>query len=320
MRVSVVIATKNRAKSIERCIASLQGQKRLPDEVIVIDASTNDDTKEVMEKVEGHMKVVYVKQEKGGLPRARNAGVKSCSGDIVVFLDDDVVLEPLYLEEMLAEYTRDGEGKVGGVTGVLTKRGHRRRSLEKFLDLMRMFFFWNALKLGRVTHIGVLSGLPRSCSYVEAFYGHNMSFRREVFSDFEFDEELEIHPLAMGEDVDFSYRVGKKYSLKVNSRAKLVHESPSSKDYKFTSEFYRCSSMMFVRNFYVIMCKNVGKSIRYKMAFLWSILGLILGRVMLHIIYPAEKKKSGLEGIADGLRLVLSGSSASSSQCEEFST
>jgi len=279
----------------------------LPDELIIVDASTSDNTRDMVDHLNCSFKIVYARQRKGGSATARNIGAKTCTGDIGMFLDDDVVLDPLYVEEIMTTYAEDREGKIGGAAGLEIKSQRARTSLEKFLHLLRVLFFWDSPKDGKITPIGMLSGLPITSSYVEALYGHNMSFRKHILAEFEFDKELEIYPLAMGEDIDFSYRVGKKYLLKVNPRAKLVHEGPSLEDYKFTFQYYRSSSMMFIRNFYLIMCKNIGKSLCNKMAFLWAIAGFILGRLLLYLIYPAEKRKAGLKGIAYGLKLIVSG-------------
>ena len=307
MSISVIIATKDRAEPLRRCITSLLRQKRLPDELVVIDASTNEDVERMVKSLDGDSRIIYVRQKKGGLPSARNLGVRKCSGDIAVFLDDDVVLDPLYLEQIVAGYAGDHDLRMGGMTGVVVKDKRAHSNLERFMHFIRVLFFWDSLKDGRVTCIGMLSGLPGNCSYVEALYGHNMSFRREIFSEFEFDEGLEIYPLAMGEDIDFSYRVGRKYLLKVNPRAKIVHGGTSREDYKFTPEFYQASSTMFVRNFYSIMCKNIGRSLSNKVAFLWSVLGLLFGRIMFYLLYRAEEKKAGLRGVLRGLGLILSG-------------
>lgn len=316
MRVSVIVATKNRARSFRRLLMSLLQQKRIPDELIVVDASTNSDVKEVIERADTHFEVTYVRQKIGGLPTARNIGVKNSSGDVAVFLDDDVVLDSLYLEEVLATYDQDTKGTLAGVTGVEIGKRHTRTISDRFFRLMRIVFFWDSPRAGTISCIGMLSGLPRTGGYVEAFYGHNMSFKREIFREFEFDENLEVHPLAMGEDVDFSHRVGKEYLLKVNPRAKIKHEGPSSQDYKFASTFYLCSSMMFVRNFYVIMCKNIGKSLHNKMAFLWSVFGLTLGRMMLYLACPSEKRKSSLKGVVSGLKLILNGTLTRPDRCQ----
>lgn len=307
MKVLVVIATKNRVESLRRLIESIVKQTRMPDELVIVDASTDDETIESVLHLDVGFEVTYMKQATGGLPSARNSAIKKCSGDIIVFLDDDVVLDEKYLDEILTTYIDDSGRKIGGVTGVNIKPVRAKVALlEKLIHFVRVVFLWNSINEGKVTRIGMLSGLPKNLTYVDAFFGHNMSFRRCVFYDFRFDEKLEVvHPLAMGEDLDFSYRVGKKYKLIINPKARLVHIGSSLKDYKFASKFYYDSSSMFVKNFYYIMCKNFGKSLINNLAFLWAILGLIIGRAVLYFVYSAEKRRTMFKGVIYGLKLIL---------------
>jgi glycosyltransferase involved in cell wall biosynthesis len=100
MRVSIVITTFNRVRSLDNALRSVSLQSGVPFEVIVV----NDGGVTVSDTVERwarHMPLQYVHlPDNKGLARARNEGIRRASGDILCFLDDD--------DLMLAGHLRAG--------------------------------------------------------------------------------------------------------------------------------------------------------------------------------------------------------------------
>ena len=94
MKFSVVIATRDRAALLEGALRSLAAQVGAPAiEAIVVDNGSTDATRSV---AEAHgADYVYAAQPNRAL--ARNAGVARASGEIVLFIDDDVVLPPFFV-------------------------------------------------------------------------------------------------------------------------------------------------------------------------------------------------------------------------------
>ena len=100
MRISVVIATKDRSTYLARALASLEQQAHAPSfEAIVVDNGSNDDTKAVTDRqaARGTYPVRYVFEPEPNRGKARNRGVEVASGYIVLFMDDDVQLPPGFL-------------------------------------------------------------------------------------------------------------------------------------------------------------------------------------------------------------------------------
>ena len=93
MKFSVVIATRDRAALLDGALRSLAAQVGAPAiEAIVVDNGSTDATRAV---VEAHgAQYVYAAQPNRAL--ARNAGVARATGEIVLFIDDDVVLPPFF--------------------------------------------------------------------------------------------------------------------------------------------------------------------------------------------------------------------------------
>jgi len=97
VRISVVIPTYNRARLLERALGSVLSQSRLPDEILVVDDGSTDDTREVVGRF---APVTYLRQENAGASAARNYGASVARGDFIAFLDSDDVWFPDFLERM----------------------------------------------------------------------------------------------------------------------------------------------------------------------------------------------------------------------------
>jgi glycosyltransferase involved in cell wall biosynthesis len=97
-RLSVIIPTYQHASAIVACLESLFLQTRFPDEVIVVDDGSTDDTK--MRLAPFLDRFVYVFQENQGEQQARMRGFEQSTGELVLFCDADVVLKPTALEKM----------------------------------------------------------------------------------------------------------------------------------------------------------------------------------------------------------------------------
>ena len=110
--LSVVIPTKNSARTLERCIVSLRSQLDLsgqafPVEVIVVDNSSTDQTPEIARRLADRF-------ETRGPERCaqRNVGMRLASNEIVIFIDSDMVLEPYVCVQTFLEFENDQCGAV----------------------------------------------------------------------------------------------------------------------------------------------------------------------------------------------------------------
>src|SRR5262249_25559041 len=105
MDITVIVCTYNRCQSLAKALGSVAAST-LPDsvewEVIVVDNNSSDKTREVVEDFcRRHPgRFGYVSEPKQGLSHARNAGVRKARGDIVAFMDDDIIVEPTWLREL----------------------------------------------------------------------------------------------------------------------------------------------------------------------------------------------------------------------------
>ena len=87
MTICVVIPAYNSAKHIRRAIDSVLAQTRRPDEIVVVDDGSTDDTAGVVETYGSDVRVIH--QENAGASVARNAGINAATSEWIAFLDSD---------------------------------------------------------------------------------------------------------------------------------------------------------------------------------------------------------------------------------------
>ena len=111
--ISVIIPAYNAARTIGRCLASLEGQAGLA-EVIVVDDASEDQTGALAARAPGMTVVRHALNR--GPAAARNLGVAHASGDLLVFLDSDaVVTDRDWLMKHAAAHVREERIVGGGV-------------------------------------------------------------------------------------------------------------------------------------------------------------------------------------------------------------
>ncbi len=222
--VTVAVPTVNRLDDMTCMARSLVTQTRLPDELIVVDAGSGEDLEGAVREIlaGSGIRFTYVRSQKG-LPIQRNVAIDLATGDFVFFFDDDVELEPAYIEKALDAFELPFDPPVGCVTGTLTKPptpGGRRAEIYRFFGLT------NWVEQGE-PELYVSGGVrfitePTEPMAVPVAEGCRMAFRKEVFEDERFLQFLPTY--CQSEDVDFTWRVGRRWSIVQTPWARLDHK------------------------------------------------------------------------------------------------
>ncbi len=152
LSVSVVIPTKDRARILSDCLESLLQQESGPDrwEIVVVDDGSSDSTREVVaEAASRNASIRYVARTAGGLNAARNAGIDAAAGEVIAFLDDDVLCSPGWLNAFVSGARRyPGPNCFGGPIRLrLEAKPPRACGREPLGE--------SELNLGRVERVGV---------------------------------------------------------------------------------------------------------------------------------------------------------------------
>lgn len=114
LTLSVVIPTFGRRQELLDTVADLMRQTRLPDEIVVSDQN-QPPLPEVDAGLASFPLVKHVRNDVPGISANYNRCLREATGDIVLYLDDDVKLDPRLLEVHLAAYAADPS--LGGVAG-----------------------------------------------------------------------------------------------------------------------------------------------------------------------------------------------------------
>ena len=264
-----------RPKPLLELLRSVATQTQYPDEILIIDGSTDDKTKIVLEEnIFKNLKYFIVPKESRGLTKQRNYGIERVGSEtnVVCFLDDDTVLETSYFELLLKTYKTFPEALgVGGYIIDETKcefvdynykpkidefyfDGWKRKDSSRFVLRKKLGLDSNCppgysslYSHGR--SIGFLP--PSGKTYeVEMLMGGVSSFRKEVFETLQFSTYFEGYGLY--EDADFTLRVAKVGKLYLNTAARLYHYHDASG----RPNQYQYGKMVVRNGWYVWRTKN----------------------------------------------------------------
>ena len=244
MKISLIVYTYMRPGSLYNLLKTVEGQTRIPDEVIIVDGSTNSESEAKIKESNFNLLLHYfhVSDEDRGLTKQRNYGVQKVSDamDIVAFLDDDIELEKHYFEEIEKTYMAKPDAiAVGGVTtnevhweekvyddiAYFTYDGWSRRDdiryrVRKLLGLVSDVQPGTVLSYGHERSIGFLP--PTGKIYQTDFLmGGIASYRKKVFGLLSFSHFFEGYGLY--EDKDFSLHIRKYGQIYINTNAKVEH-------------------------------------------------------------------------------------------------
>jgi len=209
-RVSVVIPTLNRAdmlaSTIDRIEQQTVGQEHY--EVLVINNNSSDNTQAVLEqKAAKYSNLRTFKQLKPGAAATRNVGIRAAKGEIVLFIDDDIMAERNLLETHMEYHKQSSNASIVG-----TVVSPWEKSNDPFLRYLRDKGIFNPYSIA--------CNRPMDFSY---YHTGNVSTSRKLLAEVGgFNEEFFVYGM---EDIELGYRLEKKgCRMTPGPAAKAVHE------------------------------------------------------------------------------------------------
>jgi len=209
--VSVVVPSKNRPEEVARMLRSLRAQPTLPCEVIVVDQSTPAYVLEPFPQLR-HVNDPQI----GGIAAARNRGTELARGEVVFFLDDDVILETDCVAEIARAFGTRSD-LIGAQCSIHNPWTDAPLSLyDVSARIFEQGFFDSRPK--RRGH----EAIPRLID------GLASAYRRSLFAHEHFDEHLPGY--SLGEDWDLTKRAANYGALTIVPGARVRHEhSPKNR-------------------------------------------------------------------------------------------
>lgn len=107
-QISVIIPTYNRRPILQKCLKSLASQSLPADrfEVVLVDDGSTDHTQEMVAGLDLPYRLVYHYQERKGPAAARNQAIQLAGAPLLVFIDSDIVVVPVFLQAHLDAHTQ----------------------------------------------------------------------------------------------------------------------------------------------------------------------------------------------------------------------
>jgi glycosyltransferase involved in cell wall biosynthesis len=219
--VSVVLPTRDRGEDLRRFLASLLVQTVLPGELVVVDCGASVEAL-ARGALEGSGIALIYARSAPGTSLQRNVGIDLSHGEILFFLDDDMVLEPDYIARTLEAFEVPMEPPVGGVMG-----SHIHFALDP--PLKRTLSHWLGLPHtapGDRSLLYVTGGVrwltdPSGVVPIPAAATGRVAYRRECLDEERFAEFLPGYTFA--EDVELAFRIAKRWTIVHQPAARLDH-------------------------------------------------------------------------------------------------
>ena len=274
LKISVIVATKDRKADLLKFIESLNRQTVFPDEFLIVDASDNPFVDEIKKVVIDKYQFKYIKAEPG-LTKQRNVGIKKSMGEILCFFDDDIVLEPDYLKVLKESFEKHPE--IGGFSGktidVNPNKNWRYYLMQIFYFLFFLSYFDNKGRI-RKSFFNNNYHLGKKETYIEFTSGCCMAFTKKALQTVgRFDENLSTY--CYMEDVDISYRVSRKYKILYNPQARCLHNHSKTNRLKH----YKQGKMLII-NQHSLHKKNIPQTAINRFALKTSFWGLVFSNLI----------------------------------------
>lgn len=260
VRISLVIATYNRAEQLMTTLVSVAAQSLAPEawECVVVDNNSTDATRErvaAFGACHPELHIRYIFEREQGLSAARNAGIAASQGDIIAFVDDDERIVPDFLGAYVDLFDSHPEAMAAGGCIIAEYPTGRPRWMSRFTEQP----IANPMNYGATVRLFPKGKIPG---------GGNMAFRREALVRVGiFDTSLGRtgKSLIGGEESDLFERMAavgiRPYYV---PRAVMYHIIPAEK---------------LTREYFLRLCYNTGVSQRRRAELHDRVLRLYVGEV-----------------------------------------
>jgi len=311
MKFSLIICTYMRPQSVLQLLQSVQGQTLYPDEILIVDGSTNTATELVlMENQFPKLHYFAVPPEHRGLTKQRNYGIDRLGNvmEVVCFLDDDTVLEQHYFEEIIKTFEENQDiSGVGGVAinenGWSLAKPNKEYNPNHYYQLEGFVYKEGQRNVVR-NYLGLQSNLGpgrmpdyahgKTCGFplngqtdeVDLLIGMSFAFRKKVVDFIRFSSYFEGYGLY--EDADFSIRALQFGKNVVNTKAQLRHfHHPSGRPNQ-----YQYGKMVVRNGWYVWRVKTPKPSFNAKLK--WHSITILLTLIRFSNTFTTSKRKEAL--------------------------
>jgi len=300
--ITVVICTLHNVEGLEKCINCITQQEVKPKEVIIVHGDIDNKLEESVNRIicpilqSNLISLKYLKTIRS-LVMQRNIGIDNACGDVIVFLDDDVILEKDYFYHLMEAYQSKWSESLGGVQGTIIQNDRAKKFMNSKEILKQIFLLGGDSGRGKLLPSVKPSFLinTKEIQKVDIFNGCMMSFRRNVLVNNRFDTNLKEFWVL--DDIELSYRISRKYELYQAPQARLYHVS-STPNYEGLKKI---ACMSLFNRLYVFRLYFSDSRTNW-ILFFWSNIGELL-----YMTFMSIKKGSigPISGFFEGCKLIF---------------
>lgn len=304
--LTVIIPTMNRPDTLERTLAGYIKGSAVPDQIVIVDQTQTETTRQKVEKLTKQYGGEYIYQEEPSLTAARNKGLSAARNDIVVCSDDDV---DVYEDTLINTYTTMQREEIALIAGLDDNANASQTNIGYLLGTKS----YRKRKIGHVTK-SVLGRYPDTVTgetETEWAMGYFFVIRKTLCDqwDIRWDERLVSY--AYAEDLDFSWRYCNKAhssGLKCVLSEQIRVRHMVSKEYRTPSA--KSTYMYVVHRRYIAQKNKCGLGIAMSWCDLWRLIERIIKReeplVFFQAICASKKlEKQDFIGMEDLIRSIM---------------
>ena len=297
--IAFIIPTKDRPGKIRNFLTSLAQQSASCGRVIVVDGG--ESVKDIVHSFSDRLPVEHYECRPPGQIRQRNMGISLLDDKtpLVGFLDDDIVLEPQALEQMVSFWNRADKAAAGVSFNIV----NQHTTLPKWAKgLWGMILPQQGKVLRSGYHVSI-ENVPSDLQ-TEWLCGGATVWKQGILKE---HTNTEISSLwAIGEDLIFSYPIGKQFPLYVCADAKVRHEHIYDHKVKKRHRYYGRTAFLW-RLFFVESHAELSRKRYFLMASGEMAFRLLIG------LFSFQKQQIQFalgqkDGILTGLRAIRRGS------------
>ena len=199
MKISIVIPVYNSSSTLKECLDSIFSSTFKDYEVIVVSGNSTDDSIKIAKQFQ--IKIIELPENKGPA-LARNKGFQVAQGDIILFLDSDVILNKNSLSLIIDKFSLT---EVNAIQGIYSHEPNYKYLATQFYQSYLCYYVW-----------------PENKKYVSTLVTGCFAIRKEIFNKFGgFDVNIEN---ASCEDEKFGYSlIEKGYKVLILRDLQVVH-------------------------------------------------------------------------------------------------
>lgn len=304
-KFDVIIATYKRPESLERLVSDILACHLLPEKIFVIDSSPDENR-----SIQTLSRVVYLRSSHGNQPYQRYLGYLSSTAEILVFFDDDMVIQEndpfskiigLYEDENVAAVQPNFIMETGFLNAQLPKgKILAFGNVPKFLKRMTGHYRPGE---GQFSYCGLRGPKPSNLGTVNYFEGGVFSCKKEaIFQNFNFRLfDLFEKRIGMGEDGILGFGVSRTGKIVYLAESMFLHDDQKDSTYRVNVSGYgkRVAYSRLYLSFEYARLSTTSRFVAF-MHFNWFAIWRLLGMIVSQLLHYQSSRTQLFKGYLSG--------------------